>query len=58
MIDLRGKGGRLRTVEVPIWAKQGIDAWMTAAKIEEGRLLRPLSKSGNILGEELGDWAI
>jgi integrase len=31
---------------------------MTAAKIEEGRLLRPLSKSGNILGEELGDWAI
>jgi integrase len=58
IIDLRGKGGRIRTVAVPIWVKQGIDAWMTAAKIEDGRLLRPLSKSGKILGEELGDWAI
>jgi integrase len=58
IIDLVGKGGRVRTVAVPIWVKQGIEAWMTAAKIEKGRLLRPLSKSGKILGEELGDWAI
>lgn len=49
IIDLRGKGGRIRTVAVPIWVKQGINAWMTAAKIEDGRLLRPLSKSGKIL---------
>ncbi len=58
IIDLRGKGGRIRTVAVPLWVKQGIDAWMTAAKVDKGRLLRPLSKSGKILGEELGDWAI
>jgi integrase len=58
IIDLRGKGGRIRTVAVPIWVKQGINAWMTAAKIEEGRLLRPISKSGKILRDELGDWAI
>jgi integrase len=58
IIDLRGKGGRIRTVAVPIWVKQGIDAWMTAAKIEKSRMLRPLSKSGKILGDELGDWAI
>jgi hypothetical protein len=25
--DLRGKGGRIRTVAVPVWVKQGIDAW-------------------------------
>jgi hypothetical protein len=31
---------------------------MTAAKIEDGRLLRPLSKSGKLIGDELGDWAI
>jgi integrase len=55
IIDLVGKGARVRTVAVPIWVKQGISAWMTAAKIEEGRLLRPLSKSGKILGNELGD---
>jgi integrase len=58
IIDLRGKGGRIRTVAVPIWVKQGINAWMTAAKIEDGRLLRPVSKSGKILRAELGDWAI
>jgi integrase len=58
IIDLRGKGGRIRTVAVPIWVKQGIDVWMAAARIEKGRLLRPLSKTGKIVGDELGDWAI
>jgi integrase len=58
IIDIRGKGGRIRTVAVPIWVKQGINAWMTAAKIEDGRLLRPVSKSGKIPRDELGDWAI
>jgi integrase len=58
IIDLVGKGGRVRTVAVPIWVKQGINAWITAAKIEYGRLLRPLSKSGKILGDVLGDWAV
>src|SRR6267378_3521914 len=58
ILDLRGKGGRIRTVAVPIWVKQGIEAWMAAAKIDKGRLLLPLSKSGKIVGDELGDWAI
>jgi integrase len=58
IIDLRGKGGRIRTVAVPIWVKQGINAGMTAAEIEDGRLLRPVSKSGKILRDELGDWAV
>jgi integrase len=58
IIDLRGKGGRIRTVAVPSWIKQAIDIWITAAKIEKGRLLRPLSKSGKMVGGELGDWAI
>ena len=58
LADLRGKGGRVRTVAVPLWVKQGINAWMIAAKIEDGRLLRPLSKSGKVVGDELGDWAI
>ena len=58
IIDLCGKGGRIRTVAVPIWVKQAIEVWMAAAIIEKGRLLRPLSKSGKIVGDELGDWAI
>jgi integrase len=56
--DLRGKGGRVRTVAVPIWVKQGINAWTTATGIEDGRLLRSISKSGKLNGEALSDWAV
>ena len=44
LLDLRGKGGRVRTVAVPLWVKHGINAWMTAAGIEEGRLFRKLCR--------------
>src|SRR5271155_726393 len=55
--DLRGKGGRIRTVAVPVWVKQGIDVWLTAAGVEKGRLLRSIRKDGRI-GEGLSDWAV
>ena len=58
LADLCGKGRRVRTVAVPMWVKQGIDAWMTAAKIEDGRLLRRVSKSGKVHGDGLSDWAV
>jgi len=57
LADLIGKGGRVRTVAVPIWVKQAINAWMTAAGIEEGRLLRRIRKGGKV-GTSLTDWAI
>jgi integrase len=57
LADLEGKGRRIRTVAIPIWVKQGINAWMTAAGIEKGRLLRSIAKGGK-LGESLGDWAV
>lgn len=56
--DLRGKGGRVRTVAVPIWVRKGIEVWMTAASIDKGKLLRPVGK-GSRLGEDgLSDWAV
>jgi integrase len=58
LADVEGKGRRIRTVAIPIWVKQGIDAWMTAAGIEDGRLLRPISKSGKIDRSALSDWAV
>jgi integrase len=58
LADLEGKGRRIRTVAVPIWVKQGINAWMTAAGIKDGRLLRSVSKSGKINRDTLSDWAI
>jgi integrase len=58
LADLEGKGRRIRTVAIPIWVKQGINAWMTAAGIEDGRLLRSISKSGKINRDTLSDWAV
>jgi hypothetical protein len=46
----------IRNVAISLWPKHGIDAWMIAAKVEDGRLPRPLSKSGKLIGDELGDW--
>ena len=57
LADLEGKGGRIRTVAIPIWVKHGINAWMTAAGIEEGPLLRSIRKGGKV-GESLSDWAV
>ena len=41
-----------------IWVKHGINAWMTAAGIEDGRLLRSVSKSGKVNRDTLSDWAV
>ena len=56
--DLRGKDGRIRTVAVPVWVKNGINFWLTAANLEEGRLFRSVKKGGKKIGESLGDWAV
>jgi site-specific recombinase XerD len=34
LADLEGKGRRIRTVAIPIWVKNGIDAWTAAANIK------------------------
>ena len=46
LADLEGKGRRIRTVASPIWVKQGINAWMTAAGIEDGRCCVRSQKAG------------
>ena len=55
--DLRGKGGRVRTVAIPVWVKQGINAWQAAAKIESGPLLRSVNKVGKV-SKTFSDWAV
>ena len=57
LADLEGKGRRIRTVAVPVWVKHGINAWMVAAGIEEGPLLRSIAKGGKV-GKSLSDWAV
>src|SRR5450432_2538211 len=50
IVDLIGKGGHIRTVPIPSWAKQALDAWTTAAEITDGRIFRAVSRAGKVWG--------
>jgi len=57
LADLEGKGRRVRTVAIPVWVKQGINTWMAAAGVEDGKLLRAISKGGKVKASMSG-WAV
>jgi site-specific recombinase XerC len=40
IVDLIGKGNRVRTVPMPMWVKDAVDRWIIAAKTSQGRILR------------------
>ena len=56
--DLRGKGNRVRTVPVPAWVKELLDAWLAAAGIESGPVFRPVSKANVVAGKRLTENSI
>ena len=48
--DLRGKGGRIRTIPLPESVKEAIDSWAVGAGINAGPLLQSINKAGRIWG--------
>ena len=48
IVDLIGKGRRLRTVPVPSWSKQLLDTWLLHSGVSEGRVFRRISKFGKL----------
>jgi site-specific recombinase XerD len=48
IVDLIGKGGRVRTVPMPSWTKSAIDCWTTAAGISDGLIFRATNKGGRV----------
>jgi integrase len=46
IVDMVGKGGRLRTVPVPPWCKDLIDVWLRESRVTEGEVFRRVSKNG------------
>ena len=46
IIDLAGKGGRIRTVPVPNWCKGLVDVWLRHSKVSEGKVFRRVLKNG------------
>ena len=53
IVDMRGKGGRVRSVPMPSWTKAAIDEWMVAAGFTSGRVFRPVNKGDNLAGESM-----
>ena len=49
IVDLVGKGGRVRTVPIPAWVKVAIDEWGGAADVNSGRVFRGIYHSGKPL---------
>lgn len=56
IVDMVGKGRRVRTVPLPGWASAAVQEWLTAAGITSGRVLRQVygERQGHMLGERLG----
>lgn len=48
LADLIGKGRHMRTIPVPGWVKSVVDAWIDAAKLEDGTLFRAIGKTGRV----------
>lgn len=44
IVDMNGKGNRVRSVPMPSWTNPAIDAWSEAAGIETDRVFRPMAK--------------
>jgi site-specific recombinase XerD len=53
IVDLVGKGGRIRTVPMPSWTKTAIDAWTGAAGITDGLVFRAVNRGGRVTGESM-----
>src|ERR1700722_9427006 len=51
IVDMRGKGGRVRTVPMPAWTKAAIDDWTMATGCSSGRVFRPINKGGRLCGD-------
>jgi site-specific recombinase XerD len=58
IVDLVGKHNRARTIPMPTWVKNAIDAWSSAATVAEGHLFRPVHRGDNVRGLRISEKVI
>jgi site-specific recombinase XerD len=58
LVDLTGKGNRVRTLPVPSWAKAAVDRWLAAAGFSEGPVLGRLDKADRVVGQGMSAQSI
>src|SRR6202030_2771703 len=55
IVDLVGKHGRVRTIPMPVWVKNAIDAWTAAVGVTEGHLFRPVNRGDQVCGLRMSE---
>ena len=58
IVDLVGKGLRVRSVPMPSWCKAALDAWTQAAGITAGLIFRSTRKGGHLDGDSMTPQAL
>lgn len=48
LLDILGKGSRIRTIALPNWTAQWIEDWLQTAQLYRGRLVRSIDRYGRI----------
>jgi site-specific recombinase XerC len=56
IVDLVGKGGRLRTVPIPAWCKGLVDVWLRHSSVSERGMPRHLRAGLPVAGLPFGEW--
>src|SRR5580704_4297836 len=55
IVDLVGKHGRVRTIPMPSWVKNAIDAWTFEVGLIVGHLFRPVNRGDQVSGDRLSE---
>jgi site-specific recombinase XerD len=58
IIDLVGKGNRVRSVPIPSWCKAALDEWTGKADINEGYLFRAINRGDHLHGDQMTPQAV
>ena len=58
IVDLTGKGNRIRTVPMPPWAKAAVDEWLADASFSTGLVLGSVNKGDRITGQGMSAQSI
>src|ERR1700676_4754114 len=55
IVDLVGKHNRVRTIPMPSWVKNAIDAWTSAADVTDRYLFRPVHRGDQVCGLRMSE---
>src|SRR5450432_648464 len=55
IVDLVGKHNRVRTIPMPTWVKNAIDAWTSAADVADGFVFRAVNRGDQVAGARISE---